>query len=342
MTSTRKRQGIELGYDAFLDIVANLVGILIILVVVLGAQSTSKIEDIKKQSEEQRKNIATQKQITELTKKTQQAIAAQADSDRFEKLIGQQKIQIRQIKAERDLLLDILDQAETAWQESQSKLDSLKIEAAQQLITYQQKQDLVKELSIEAERLSKQEDQVTEIQHLPTPMAKTVFGEEIHFRLKDNRLSVVPIEPLLNAIKQDFERASIGSRVGRQISSVGPIRGYVAKYELDKEKGTINRGGQIQTATRIQLVNLSIEPLEDPSGTPVREVLENGHQLDIELAGRDPGSTTITIWVYPESFQSFRLIKQILYERGFATAARPLPLGHVISGGPNGSRSQAQ
>jgi len=111
---------------------------------------------------------------------------------------------------------------------------------------------------------------------------------------------------------------------------------------LDKEKGTINRGGQIQTATRIQLVNLSIEPLEDPSGTPVREVLENGHQLDIELAGRDPGSTTITIWVYPESFQSFRLIKQILYKRGFATAARPLPLGHVISGGPNGSRSQAQ
>ena len=33
----KKRAVLELGHDAFLDIVANLVGILIILVVVLGS-----------------------------------------------------------------------------------------------------------------------------------------------------------------------------------------------------------------------------------------------------------------------------------------------------------------
>ena len=41
----RKRSGINVGHDAFLDIVANLVGILIILVVVLGSQSTEVIEE---------------------------------------------------------------------------------------------------------------------------------------------------------------------------------------------------------------------------------------------------------------------------------------------------------
>ena len=35
----KKRTKLEMGHDAFLDIVANLVGILIILVVILGTQS---------------------------------------------------------------------------------------------------------------------------------------------------------------------------------------------------------------------------------------------------------------------------------------------------------------
>ena len=43
----KKRTMLEMGHDAFLDIVANLVGILIILVVILGAQSTAVIEEMQ-------------------------------------------------------------------------------------------------------------------------------------------------------------------------------------------------------------------------------------------------------------------------------------------------------
>lgn len=47
MSGSRKRRTtLELGHDAFLDIVANLVGILIILVVVLGTQSKQVIDEI--------------------------------------------------------------------------------------------------------------------------------------------------------------------------------------------------------------------------------------------------------------------------------------------------------
>ena len=42
---SRRRTTLEMGHDAFLDIVANLVGILIILVVVLGSQSHSTMEE---------------------------------------------------------------------------------------------------------------------------------------------------------------------------------------------------------------------------------------------------------------------------------------------------------
>ena len=95
-------------------------------------------------------------------------------------------------------------------------------------------------------------------------------------------------------------------------------------------------------ATRIQLVGMSVEPLNEPHGQPIQQVLANRSELDIELAGRNPGTTSITVWVYPDSFAAFRQLKEHLYARGFATAARPLPADHLISGGPDGSRSSAQ
>ena len=64
------------------------------------------------------------------------------------------------------------------------------------------------------------------------PMAKTVFGDEIHFRLKENRLSIVPIKQLLDEIKRDFERMAAGARDGQTEAAVGPIRGFVAKYRM--------------------------------------------------------------------------------------------------------------
>ena len=49
--SGRRRSIVELGHDAFLDIVANLVGILIILVVVLGTQ-TQRIADMLREQDD--------------------------------------------------------------------------------------------------------------------------------------------------------------------------------------------------------------------------------------------------------------------------------------------------
>jgi hypothetical protein len=72
-------------------------------------------------------------------------------------------------------------------------------------------------------------------------------------------------------------------------------------------------------------------------------VLANqGSLLDIELAGRTPDRTTITVWVYPDSFAEFRRLKEHLYQRGFATAARPLPTDRPIAAGPKGTKSIAQ
>jgi hypothetical protein len=60
------------------------------------------------------------------------------------------------------------------------------------------------------------------------------------------------------------------------------------------------------------------------------------------LAGYDPNQTTVTVWVYPDSFAQFRTLKEELYKRGYLTASRPMPDGQPISGSPQGTYSTAE
>lgn len=342
----KKRSVIELGHDAFLDIVANLVGILIILVVILGSQSTAVIERIQEQAKEDlvadKTEYATDEQLVRLSQQAMRAASAQADSNRFEGLIKQYDRQLEAKRQHRAVMMDLLSEAEDAWEEKKKDLDRQATEAAKRNSLLKTAKEELEKLEGEKQRLANQPRSVISVQHLPTPMAKTVFGDELHFRLKGNLLSVVPIEKLLNEIRNDFERIAGSSRNGQMQAAVGPVRGYIAKYRMEKNRGMVARGGKVQMATRIQLVGMSVEPLKEPHGQPIDQVLRNRSELDIQLAGRNPGNTTITVWVYPDSFAAFRQLKEHLYSRGFATAARPLPMDHLISGGPDGSRSNAQ
>ncbi len=342
----RRRNVLELGHDAFLDIVANLVGILIILVVVLGSQSTAVIEEIKEHLQDESltadSQYATDEQLAQLSRQAMRAASAQNDSIRFESLIKKYDADIDFKRRQRALIMDLLAEAQAAWEEKKQQLDQKATEAASRNSRFKVAQEKLEKLEGERKRLEDQPEPIVAVEHLPTPMAKTVFGDELHFRLKGNRLSVVPIDKLLDEIRSDFQRVAGSSRNGQMEAAVGPVRGYIARYRMDKNRGMVARGGQIQMATRIQLVGMSVEPLDEPHGKPIDQVLASGRELDIELAGRNPGATTITVWVYPDSFAAFRRLKEHLYARGFATAARPLPMDHLISGGPDGSRSNAQ
>ncbi|MFK8112946.1 MAG: hypothetical protein AB8B91_12125 [Rubripirellula sp.] len=351
----RKRAVLELGHDAFLDIVANLVGILIILVVVLGTQ-TQKVaelvqgEDAKPSPESvvndpadfatPDRRMASSEQMDELGQIAMRAASAQRDSLRLEKAILSYDAELEQARRARGQLLDLVTLAEEAWEDKQKSLDQTKVLAAKMQGEIDRANSQIAELAGTKERLANVKAPVVAVEHLPTPMAKTVFGDEIHFRLRDNHLSVVPLDPLIDEVKNDL--SNTGSREGRSTAAVGPIRGYVAHYAVDKSVGRINSGGQLAMGLRIRVAALVIEPLEEPAGQPVDQILNSRSFLDVELAGRDPASTTITVWVYPDSFGAMRRLKEHLYQRGFATAARPLPMDRQITVSSSGSRSRAQ
>lgn len=358
MTQSRHRSAgaVALGHDAFLDIVANLVGILIILVVILGSKTHEVAEAIKEKSPSDTPAASgdlvndqpltveiVQQRIDDLETQNRRAMVALADSQRLEREIQRSDAQLAEIARQRGQLMDLINMATSAWDQKKQELDTkdvLRGQAEAKVVAAKKELD---DLQQARSRVESSERPVVAVSHLPTPMAKTVFGEELHFRLKGGRLAIVPIDRLVAEIQRNLQRSVPGGRDGVIDSAVGPVQGFVARYEMEKSREMVNRGGQVATATRVQFVSMVLEPLSEPHGQPLGDVLATeGNMLDVELAGRSPDKTTVTVWVYPDSFGEFRRLKEHLYARGYATAARPLPMNRPIAGGPQGSKSIAQ
>ena len=344
MSGSRKRRSkLEIGHDAFLDIVANLVGILIILVVVLGAQSQQVMEQARREIEsETPPPRASEGQMSKLASFSMRAASAQADSNRLEARIKQYDSVIENKRRQRAALLDLLSEAEDAWKEEKQRLDQQATLAASRNTEHAKLNVQLASLQGERKRLADQKAPVVAIEHLPTPMAKTVFGEEVHFRLKGNRVSYVPLKQLESEVYDVLRRAAAGSRTGVQGDRIGPLRGFVASIQMIKQQGLLNRGGRIALTTVSRVDTVVMEPLIEPHGEPIENIGSGKSVLDIELAGLDPGTTTVTVWVYPDSFAAFRLLKEHLYAKGFATAGRPLTMDNPITLSSRGSRSEAQ
>lgn len=347
MSGRGRGTGVSVNHDAFLDIVANLVGILIILVVIVGAQSGAIMAEVKQQQEQPSDpsmRAAEEGDLEALATAAARAASAQSDSMRLERTIKVMDVKVDRQSERRTILLTLLNEAEAAWEDEQTKLDEAIRDASLRNAEAAQLKSEITEIVGKRKRLEDIKPSVIAISHLPTPMAKTVFGKEVYFRLKNNRLSVIPFEALADEIGRNFRRTSGSLREGVTDAAVGPIRGYVARYVLNRSNQLVSAGGRITRMSRARVVVASFEPLREPHGTPIEAVLANDDWLDVELSGYAAATTTVTVAVYPDSYASFRKLREKIYAKGYATAARPIIKGSPIyvnfSGG--GTRSLAQ
>ena len=104
ISTKKKRTTLGMGHDAFLDIVANLVGVLIILIAVFSGTSTALVQEAERRvQEEVLENPdlipATDKQVSELNRLASRAVGAHADSDHFEQRVARFDEEIHLTKA---------------------------------------------------------------------------------------------------------------------------------------------------------------------------------------------------------------------------------------------------
>jgi hypothetical protein len=329
------------GQDSFLDVVANLVGIILILIMVVGTQVKQAMVAANDQTDATPREPAPIER--EAAAAQAAAVAVEKDFQALSSKMQREQFEIQFRKAERDRLNTLVTAAEQQLVNERAALDETKkleydlhseMNAARREL---QNLKLAKDATLNAPQTP------GIIEHLPTPLAKTVFGKELHLRLQNGKVTYVPLNELVEKLKTDAPQNVWKLKDAQRITEVlGPMDGFRLKYTLVKAEKTMQTPGGTARGSFVELEKFILVPVTEDLGEPLDLALQPGSGLRSLLREYPPDRSTITVWVYPESFQQFRALKAELFKLGYSTAGRPLPDGHPIGGSPDGSHSAAQ
>lgn len=355
------------GSDSFLDVVCNVVGILVILMVVVGVRaSRAPVASSRQVAPEidmaapraERVSpyvpVAAALEMEDVPLPPMQAPAAPPD---LVAAAGQAERDSQQARSELSLAQTRLREMQAALLQRQAQAAQLQrqLDEAEQMTArggsnvalfqqdLEERRRLVNQLEAGVDRLKSVEPAVGTIQHQLTPMSREVSGEEIHFRLSNNRVSQIPVELLVREVQHDMQKRK-DILVARNFfrGSTRTVQGYQMEYILQREALSVTDEMRMGAGMmRIAVSGWIITPT-----TELRdESLAESRQAESRFRGalRAHGTNaTVTFWVYPDSFDLHRELSSVVREQGYWVASRPLPEGVPIAGSPQGSKSLAQ
>jgi hypothetical protein len=301
-----------------------MVGILIILVMILGMH----IKDAPVKLPPDQQMIAATEEL-KTAQATEQAVTA--DVFRAAQETAETEVALQQRAGERNVLATMVSAGEQQIAQRRQQLDTQtrgQFDLLQSIRDAQTQLNHLYEIKAAAEVDA---SAPTQVESYPTPLSRAVVGEEVHFQLRNQRIVYVPMAELVEKFKEDLASHSYHLADEDELShTVGPVEGFSMRWTARHKE-------------RVRLVFELIPESPRPMGETIGEALATPNsQFRLRLDGRKPGQTTVTIWVYPDSFAQFRHIKKGLFEMGFATAGRPLPENQFITGSNDGTRSSAE
>ena len=284
---------ITTGQDSFLDIVANLVGVLIILVVIVGAQATSAWnQEVEPDGAIAEEIAAVQQQIVRAsnTVKTLQVDNHELESDiRTQStlaLVASEKRHRTLVKLEA-VRQEVESRRKTLGEAQQRKFDRLRERAELQ----QSLDAIVRESKV----ISVNQPTIVSktIEHHPTPISQTVFTNIIHVRLFNGRLAIVPVDSLTDLMRGEWkvkaDKLKNQHGVSSTIETVRPIDNFRLQYELQA------------SGNRIRLAGYHVIALSEQVGRPTAEMLQPGSAFQDCLLYTSPSPRDATLSRMPSS-----------------------------------------
>ncbi len=338
------------GQDSFLDIVSNIVGILIILVMIAGVRaqnSAAEIETPPPVPQVDRAQLETlEEEYESLQKKEGQALQARLDIERLkeESAVYDEQMMLQSLQHAElfDMMTSLRAAIDIAAEEKSQETKDI-IEAQRQI---QENEAKLRQIRSTKEWIASNRPKATVLENVPTPISKTVREEEkeAHFRLLAGRISYVPITEFRSALDINFAQNK-DKYFKQELSEgkIGPIEDWnceflIARYDVPV-RGPY--GGGIAAQLELDLVEFL--PARDGIGEPLKAALaSHTSELLQRLKFYRQDIYTITVWVYPDSYADFLELKKFLHAQGYQVAARPMEHGETISGSPRGTKSSAQ
>ncbi len=343
-----KNESIHFSFDSFLDLVTNVVGIIIRLILVtwVGARSyhaSMQMLDVEPLPKTEAPKVTDdplharlEKSKNELDDAKTRLLAQLKELDATERKTQATSAKLTELAAQRDVL------------EGERKLLELKgavrgAQAQQASLTVDDVRKRSKKLLDEIKKLETAALPKKELKY-HAPVSKAVQIEEMFFECKDGRVTYIDLPSFLNEIKLSMDELAQELKTTYRVErTTGSVGAYRLRFAIERERTALEAGEMPSGSNfRYGLTEWVVEPLTLDRGETLEQALREKSQFRRLVDPLDANLTTVTFWVYPDSFELFRRLRDHLYERGHDVAGRPLPPGAPIAASRHGTPSRGQ
>lgn len=350
----RRTREIPFSFDSFLDVVANVVGIIIrlILVVWVGARSYNSVKNISLPPATKNEVAVAKTEVLKDPMELELALHRQ-EMDKLQSRLLEHLKELQLVQVDQRLVEDKLGTLLAHEQGLQRERGGIERAAGQQDQNVRQAELSLAQLQQRRKTLA---DEIRAVELQPrktqalryrTPLSKPVESDEFFFECRQGRITFIDIASLVAEMRRGAEAKVDRLRDQWQLSdttsSVGAFR---LRYTMERQRELLETLADGDPGSRdnyrVQLSSWDLEPIYPVRGETLAQALTPGSQFRQVIDKLDPQLATVTIWVYPESFATFRELRDYLYERDLVVAGRPLPDGYPIRCSRTGTRSLGQ
>jgi hypothetical protein len=348
----RPNREIAFSFDSFLDVVANVVGIILRLILVawVGARSYKAFVPTPPPPPEPPADV-----VPLLDPKD--PLSAKIEQERRELAEMQARLleQVRQYESDRQH--DVEESHTLADLRTQLALLTAQQTATENATSEQGKSGQTATLSLDQlrQRAAHLQEEIKALQNGPplrktlryrTPVSQPVHSEEWMFECREGKITLIDIGTLVDEATRGMRSKGEEMRNRWELNDVTqPVGPFRLRYTVERQRTVFDGPGaaaMTQPTISFGLTAWEVEPIDPHRGETVEAALAPGSEFRRVADHLDPRQTTVTFWVYPDSFPLYRRLRDYLHDHDIAVAGRTLPLGAPIAASRQGSASRAQ
>jgi hypothetical protein len=354
----RPTREIAFSFDSFLDVVANVVGIILRLILVawVGARSYQAVVPRPALPQVPEPAMAelklpeppalpepTDPLAGELERGRRALSAAEARLGKDLELGRQVSAAGQQVERElaelagrrRTLTAARLRLKETAAEQAQA--------ARREALSLEELKGRSRQLQEKIERLLKA-PRSTHALRYRTPVSQPVH-EEVMFECRNGRVTLIDIGALVEHMKRGLREKEEVLKTSWEARDVTPAVGaFRLRYVVERERTLMDKAAPSPPpgAYRYAATMWEVEPIMAERGEAAEAALAEGSVFRKVIDALDPQQTAVTLWVYADSFPLYRRLRDFLHDRDVMVAGRPLPDGVPIASSRHGTASRGQ
>jgi hypothetical protein len=345
---------IAFSFDSFLDVVANVVGIILRLILLawVGARSYTGLVEPAEVAPPAPPQLpqpaALSEPVSPLAPAVERARLDLADAKarlgRQQQLLGPLREQARQAERAAGAL-------EGRRKEIQSQRAAVERGSAERARGRQAIALSLKELSERSKKLLAELDGVRSAPARPkelryrTPVSQPVT-EEVMFEVRHGRVTPIDRAALEEKVWQEVRSRQKELMQRWEMTGVTEAVGaFRLRWVAERERTLLDGRSAIPAAGvvfRARLVGYEVEPVREERGETAEAALKPGSAFRGLVDDLDPQRTAVTLWAYADSFPLYRRLRDYLHDRSVVVAGRPLPDGAPIGSSRHGTASRGQ